>query len=212
MTATLTRQQFDEACQEFIHAHQSISSAYEARLSGWSWKEHHTLPGFGYMHRIITLNWRHPASVDTFLEIDGGLDVVDDGTTASHDSPDSLTCHQFVVLSATFRVPTFYFSIHASSGSPLQLTDIMKTSLLREDVCEGTVATTFAVSHPATNFPFLSQGEHPTARHALLVLSPMRNCKCSSRDPQGIRRNQQETAGLDGGLVHSVEYRRGHAV
>jgi ubiquitin-like-conjugating enzyme ATG10 len=38
----------------------------------------------------------------------------------------------------------------------------MKTSLLREDVCEGTVATTFAVSHPAMNFPLLSQGEHPT--------------------------------------------------
>ncbi|KAG2348812.1 hypothetical protein BDR05DRAFT_873884 [Suillus weaverae] len=114
------------------------------------------------MHRITALNWRHPASVHTFLENDGGLDVVDDGTTASYDSPDSLTCHQFVVLSATFRVPTFYFSIHGSSGSPLQLTDIMKTSLLREDVCEGTVATTFAVSHPATNFPFLSQGEHPT--------------------------------------------------
>jgi len=38
----------------------------------------------------------------------------------------------------------------------------MKTTLLREDVCEGTVATTFAVSHPGMNFPLLSQGEHPT--------------------------------------------------
>lgn len=76
-----------------------------------------TLPGFGYMHRIVTLNWRHPASADTFLEIDDSLDIVDDGTTASHDSPDSLTCHQYVVLSATFRVPAFYFSIHGSSTS-----------------------------------------------------------------------------------------------
>ncbi|KAG1820267.1 uncharacterized protein BJ212DRAFT_1266419 [Suillus subaureus] len=162
MTAMFTRQQFDEACGQFIHAHQSISSSCEARLSGWSWKEHHTLPGFGYMHRIITLNWRHPASVDAFLEIDDSLDFVDDGTTASRDSPDSLTCHQYVVLSATFRVPAFYFSIYGSSGSPLQLIDIMQTSLLREDVCEGTVASTFAVSHPTMNFPLLSQGEHPT--------------------------------------------------
>ncbi|KAG2077502.1 hypothetical protein BDR04DRAFT_1043604 [Suillus decipiens] len=162
MAATFTRQQFDEACREFIQAHQSTSSGYEARLSGWSWKEHDTLPGFGYMHRIITLHWRRRASVEASLEIDDSLDVVDDGTTASHGSPDSLTCHQYVVLSATFRVPAFYFSIHGSSGSPLQLTDIMQTSLLREDVCEGTVATTFAVSHPAMNFPLLSQGEHPT--------------------------------------------------
>jgi ubiquitin-like-conjugating enzyme ATG10 len=74
-----------------------------------------TLPGFGYMHRIITLNWRHSASVDAFLEIDDNLDIIDDGTTASHDSSDSLTCHQYVVLSATFRVPAFYFIIHGSS-------------------------------------------------------------------------------------------------
>jgi ubiquitin-like-conjugating enzyme ATG10 len=52
--------------------------------------------------------------------------------------------------------------LDSAGGSPLQLTDIMQTSLLREDVCEGTVATTFAVSHPAMNLPLLSQGEHPT--------------------------------------------------
>ncbi|KAG1753955.1 uncharacterized protein EDB91DRAFT_1100881 [Suillus paluster] len=114
------------------------------------------------MWRSITLNWRQPVSIDAPLDIEDSLDVVDDGTTAPRGSRESLICQQYVVLSATFRVPAFYFSIHGSSGSPLQLTDIMKTSLLREDVHEGTVATTFAVSHPAMNFPLLSQGEHPT--------------------------------------------------
>jgi ubiquitin-like-conjugating enzyme ATG10 len=131
MTATFTREQFDEACRKFIHAHQS-TPPYQAKLAGWSWKEHNvrrnyiarlfyrfrnvqTLPGFGYMHRMVTLKWRNPESDDTSLEIDDGLDVADDGTTAPYHSPDPLTCQQYVVLSATFRVPTFYFSIHGSS-------------------------------------------------------------------------------------------------
>jgi len=67
------------------------------------------------MHRMVALNWRNLESDDTSLEIDDGLDVADDGTTAPYHSPDPLTCQQYVVLSATFRVPTFYFSIHGSS-------------------------------------------------------------------------------------------------
>ncbi|KAG0709549.1 hypothetical protein DFH29DRAFT_884663 [Suillus ampliporus] len=191
MTATFTRQQFDEACQEFIHIHQSVSSTYEARLAGWSWKEHHTLPSFGYMHRSITLNWRQPASVDASLDIEDSLDVVDDSTAASHGSRNSLTCQQYVVLSATFRVPAFYFSVHGSSGSPLQLADIMKTSLLREDVREGTVATTFAVSHPAMNFPLLSQGEHPTLGTPCWYFHP---CETASA-VQDILKESEESGG-----------------
>lgn len=67
------------------------------------------------MHRIVILNWRNPGSDDTSLDSDDSLDVVDDGTTAPYLSSNPLTCQQYVVLSATFRVPTFYFSIHNSS-------------------------------------------------------------------------------------------------
>jgi ubiquitin-like-conjugating enzyme ATG10 len=59
-------------------------------------------------------------------------------------------------------MPYIRTQLDSAGGSPLQLSDIVQTILLREDVCEGTVATTFAVSHPAMNFPLLSQGEHPT--------------------------------------------------
>lgn len=40
MIATFTREQFDEACQEFIRSVLPESSAYQTKHTGWSWKEH----------------------------------------------------------------------------------------------------------------------------------------------------------------------------
>lgn len=47
-------------------------------------------------------------------------------------------------------------------GSPLPLTDILQTSLFRKFALDGTETTSFGVSLPASSFPLLSQGDHPT--------------------------------------------------
>lgn len=49
-----------------------------------------------------------------------------------------------------------------SDGSPLALADIVKSRLFRQFALEGTESTPFGVSTPASLFPLLSQGDHPT--------------------------------------------------
>ncbi|KAJ7283730.1 hypothetical protein C8J57DRAFT_1293396, partial [Mycena rebaudengoi] len=73
-----------------------------------------------------------------------------------------LTCVQYIVYSATFQVPAFYFTLHDASGSPLSLDDLVQTTLFHRFAFEGTESTTFALSLPASAFPLLSQGDHPT--------------------------------------------------
>ena len=103
----------------------------------------------------------------------------DDATlTGSHTAV--LTCNQYVVYSATFQVPAFYFTLSDTSaalvficstscadcstdGSVLALHDITKTPLFRRYILEGTEHSKFAVSLPSSSsFPLLSQGDHPT--------------------------------------------------
>ncbi|EGO01810.1 hypothetical protein SERLA73DRAFT_49353 [Serpula lacrymans var. lacrymans S7.3] len=79
-------------------------------------------------------------------------------TTSSVD----YVCQQYVVFSATFQVPAFYFSIHNSSGEPLPLSEILQTSLLRPSTIYEGNATAFSLSTPTSTFPLISQGEHPT--------------------------------------------------
>jgi len=89
-------------------------------------------------------------------------DIDNDNSTLSQSYSTSLSSTQYVVYSATFQVPAFYFTIHNSHGSPLSLTDILKTSLFHRFNREGTETTSFAVSLPTSSFPLLSQGDHPT--------------------------------------------------
>lgn len=94
---TLSRPLFEAACKAFVrHRH------------GWVWIEHAASPGFGYMHRTTPLQKRSATS--------DLPELVDGDPAAAIPSPDHLTCHQSVVYSPTFQVPTFYFSVNDSSA------------------------------------------------------------------------------------------------
>lgn len=155
------------------------------------------MSGFGYMSRTVTLSaGRH----ETAGAVDGEANMhlnsanavveIDDGATMSHAPLTPIVSNQYVVYSATYQVPAFYFTIHDSSawsllqallvlrrsifqgGSLLPLTDIVKTSLFRRYVLEGTETTSFSVSLPAASFPLLSQGDHPTLGTLCWYLHP----------------------------------------
>jgi len=116
------------------------------------------------MSRTVTLSTRQDDGDDSCPHQDSANEVVeiDDDATVSHLTSTRLVSNQYVVYSATFQVPAFYFTIHESNGSPLPLTGILKTSLFRQFAFEGTDTTSFSVSLPASSFPLLSQGDHPT--------------------------------------------------
>ncbi|KDQ29254.1 hypothetical protein PLEOSDRAFT_1103288 [Pleurotus ostreatus PC15] len=85
---------------------------------------------------------------------------------------ESLSCHQHVAYSASFQVPAFYFNIFDSNGSPLPISDILKTAFFRSSIREHTKATTFAVSAGDAAFPLLSQGDHPVLGSPSWYLHP----------------------------------------
>ncbi|KAI9574590.1 hypothetical protein HD554DRAFT_67401 [Boletus coccyginus] len=149
---TLSPPLFEAACKAFVqHRHD------------WVWVEDALSPGFGYMHRTAPLQ-KPSVSCDP-------AENADDPAVAV-PLPDHLTCHQSVVFSPTFQVPTFYFSVHDSTGSPIGLSDIMHTSLLRKHAFDGMLATAFSIGDSASNFPLLSFGDHPSLGSQCWYLHP----------------------------------------
>ena len=90
-----------------------------------------------------------------------------------------LSIWQSVVYSATYQLPTLYFSMHDSStlsyyrlnviltapvpdGRPLTLEDILRSNFFRPGVLPQSERTSFALQLPTSQFPLLSQGEHPS--------------------------------------------------
>lgn len=60
-----------------------------------------------------------------------------------------------------------------TDGTPLSLSDILRTSLFKLELPSGSEATGFALTvPPSTSFPLLSQGEHPTLGTACWYLHP----------------------------------------
>ncbi|KAJ6599142.1 hypothetical protein DFH09DRAFT_26429 [Mycena vulgaris] len=139
----MLRSEFSAAAAAFIDAHPGTR---------WTWQEHPSFPGLGYMTRTA-LHTRRAA--ETLAEED-----VDDATAAA--PAETLTCMQYIVYSATFQVPAFYFTLHDASGSPLSLDELVHATLFHRFAFEGTESTTFALSLPASAFPLLSQGDHPS--------------------------------------------------
>ncbi|KAJ7700006.1 hypothetical protein B0H17DRAFT_1048224 [Mycena rosella] len=138
----MLRSEFRAAAIAYIDAHPATR---------WTWQEHPLVPGFGYMARSVLHTRRAEMPIDEDL---------DDATAIA--PAETLTCLQYIVYSATFQVPAFYFTLHDASGSPLVLDDLVQTTLFRRFAFEGTESTSFAVSLPTSAFPLLSQGDHPT--------------------------------------------------
>ncbi|RDB22487.1 Ubiquitin-like-conjugating enzyme ATG10 [Hypsizygus marmoreus] len=161
----LTRSQFEIACKAFIATHSTVvphSPAAEA-LQGWSWNEHPSVPGLGFMSRTAIHYWRTRSISTDPLPIADDLEEAfseeDEASTTS--ASETLRSQQYVVYSATFQVPAFYFTVHDSQGIPLSLSDLVRTSLFHPFAFEQTNSTTFGLTRPSSSFPLLSQGDHP---------------------------------------------------
>ncbi|KAI0751329.1 hypothetical protein C8Q80DRAFT_1268584 [Daedaleopsis nitida] len=164
-TSTLTRAQFDEACRAYVAAHPNTHpSEVKTYPLGWTWTEHAYVCNLGYLSRVVHLPSRATSS-----------DVAEDDTespdcSAEHDDAvcdvpsldSSLTCNQYIVYSSTFQVPTLYFTLHDTSGSPLALDQIVKTALFRPHALPTAEGNAFALTLPNSAFALLSQGDHPT--------------------------------------------------
>ncbi len=140
---------------------------------------------------------------------DLGLEYEDDATATSPTrSCDIVTCHQYVVHSASFQVPAFYFTMHDASkpilyvsesiikssisdGSPLPLAELIETSLFRRDLAVSTQQTPYSLTQGGSNFPLLSQGEHPTLGTACWYLHP-----CETPSAVNELMSDEQNAGL----------------
>jgi ubiquitin-like-conjugating enzyme ATG10 len=125
----------------------------------------------------------------------GELEAFDEeeDVAAAGISLDVMTCRQYVVYSATFCSPAFYFSIHDSStlfswinrqlvltrsllyflgGAPLNLEGVTDSPLFLRSTLPETTKTSFALETPDTPFAMLSQGDHPTLGTPCWYLHP----------------------------------------
>ncbi|KIL70131.1 hypothetical protein M378DRAFT_156187 [Amanita muscaria Koide BX008] len=91
---------------------------------------------------------------------------------AGYADSEVLICQQYVVYSATFQVPTFYFTIHDSQGAPLSLDELLSTSLFHRFGFKGLEKSGSALTLPTSSFPLLSQGDHPTLNTPCWYLHP----------------------------------------
>ncbi|KAK2466154.1 hypothetical protein APHAL10511_001796 [Amanita phalloides] len=157
----LSRSEFNAACKAYI----------AKRQHAWTWNEHPTWPNFGYMSRSTVHTKRGPQ----LAQYDEDEQVLDEAT-ASTDM-EAIICEQYVVYSATFQVPTFYFTMNSSQGAPLSLDDILCTTLLRASAFEGTENRGFGLTPPMSSIPLVSQGEHPSLGTPCWYLHPCETAK-----------------------------------
>ncbi|KAI0649992.1 hypothetical protein C8Q79DRAFT_997943 [Trametes meyenii] len=160
MYSTLTRAQFEHACNCYVEAHSRQPSKVKAYPSGWSWHEHSYVSGLGYLARTVCLPRGHEPAADDAIEF-VDLGVLEDDPTAA-PLEELLICKQYIVYSSTFQVPAFYFTIHESSGTPLPLNRITESALFRRHALPSANDNTFALTLPDTSLALLSQGDHPT--------------------------------------------------
>ena len=133
---TLTRTQFDTACKAYIDARPNDHVSVVKRFpSGWIWREHSVrisisirwiplyshsnqyIAGLGYLERTVCLpqSRRSAQYVEPEDPDENTAPMAEQDDTVCESSSEVLTCTQYVVHSATFQVPAFYFTLHDSS-------------------------------------------------------------------------------------------------
>ncbi|KAF7355214.1 hypothetical protein MSAN_01437200 [Mycena sanguinolenta] len=106
--------------------------------------------GYGYMTRSCE-HTRRTAPVADASDNDG-----DDATAPA--PAETLTCKQYIVYSATFQVPAFYFTLHDAGGSPLALDDLVRTTLFHRFAFEGTESTSFGLACDPGRVMYATEG------------------------------------------------------
>ncbi|RPD74451.1 hypothetical protein L226DRAFT_535329 [Lentinus tigrinus ALCF2SS1-7] len=159
----LTRFDFDQACKAYVDAHHNHrASGMKDYPAGWIWTEHPYVPNLGYLSRTVHFPRTSNQRIDAVEDVDTSQPSVENDDAVCHVPGESLTCNQYVVYSATFGVPAFYFTLHDNSGSPLALEDIIQSALFRPNTLPSPDGNTFAVALPDSTFSLMSQGDHPT--------------------------------------------------
>ncbi|KAG7449278.1 uncharacterized protein BT62DRAFT_964339 [Guyanagaster necrorhizus] len=199
----LTRPQFDIACRALVgkYAYTAPSPA-TTPLKGWSWHEHASINGLGYLsRRTIHTRFSCFGTDDEELYREEYEEQQDESTaTAVPDA--TLVCQQYIVYSATYQVPAFYFTMHDCNGSPLALADIVNTSLFRPSAFDSAELTTFALNIPDRMFPLLSQGDHPTLGTPSWYLHP---CESAGAVDELMRELGEAEWTTEEGLVRWIE-------
>ncbi|KAG2013738.1 3-ketoacyl-CoA thiolase [Coprinopsis cinerea AmutBmut pab1-1] len=175
-----TRQQFEAACKS-LATKWSSESPLDPRTHAYTdWVWHNPYP-YGYLAR--TKRYARTASPGAFEEElgqelgqeFGQEEVVCQDDVATGSTPgdvESVLSQQFVVFSATFQVPAFYFTVHDTTGAPLSLDKLLASPLFKFELPEGAASTGFALTLPNAPFPLLSQGEHPSLGTPCWYLHP----------------------------------------
>ncbi|KAG6855120.1 hypothetical protein C0991_006049 [Blastosporella zonata] len=168
----LTRAEFDVACK---------SLAAHAPDDGWSWNEHSvrscrsshvhltltpfkSLPGFGFLSRIVH-HYRRLESPST-----DDLQVIEHDEAEASTPPETLVSQQYISVTS-HRLTQSFLTSH-TAASPLALADLVHTTLFHPFAFEHTEMSTFGITRPASSFPILSQGEHPTLGTPCWYLHP----------------------------------------
>jgi ubiquitin-like-conjugating enzyme ATG10 len=103
----LSRDQFELGCHTFASRHPQ-----------WSWVPGDR-PGYGFLTRTRHLRWKLP--FDPYSHVDSvdleevEVEEEDIATVQASELP-SLTGHDYIVYSASFNVPAFYFTMQNSSA------------------------------------------------------------------------------------------------
>ncbi|KAF5331691.1 hypothetical protein D9611_007748 [Ephemerocybe angulata] len=168
----LTRSQFAAASRALVAKHES-NPPFSTLLRDWEWID--AFP-YGYLarsKRYIRNSLSQSSADSSQLGDDPGLQDEEDSATAHTTSEaECVISQQFVVFSATFQVPAFYFTAHKANGTTLSLDEIMNTKLFKFEIPIGSDANGFALTLPDVPFPLLSQGDHPTLGTPCWYLHP----------------------------------------
>ncbi|KAI0698933.1 hypothetical protein BC835DRAFT_1268568 [Cytidiella melzeri] len=178
---SLTRPLFDSACKAYIQKYAYTNDgdridneALSKYPSGWSWNEHRSVLGLGYLARLVsytaTTRRRRDDNVEECVLEDSAFEIADDAT--AEGPPNAFTCRQYIVFSSTFQVPALYFSMHHNTGAPLTLEEITESPLFRPQALPTAAMTTFALDTVDSAFALLSQGDHPTLGTPCWYLHP----------------------------------------
>lgn len=100
----LTRDQFEVTCHSFTGCHPK-----------WSWIRSDR-PGYGFLTRTSHHEWKSPFDPHSYIDLEEVEIEEEDIATAQASELPSLTVHEYIVYSASFNVPAFYFTMQDSSA------------------------------------------------------------------------------------------------
>ncbi|CAE6522043.1 unnamed protein product [Rhizoctonia solani] len=173
--ATLSRDEFNRACQVFLHelpqGPDGVNSAQYVGFGSWNWTGHSSIPGWGYLTRISSskvLKIVDDAQDNALVEDDYELIEHDDEACAptSDEVVERVYFHESIIWHPTYMVPAYYFQVVDGGGTPVPLAQVVNTARFRRRTLLDTAGEVaeYGIQPTETGnaqFPLLSQGDHP---------------------------------------------------